>query len=106
MNKKDKAFFKDVINVSSCDPVYDSKGNIANWKVIVECSDVNSFRAPNVRGGWLVLWVQTLDENQKALHRLTYVFKDGLFGRGAEHAWQFRINMLGQMAKRHNENTK
>ena len=55
MNKKDKAFFKDIIGVSSCDPD---------------------------------------------------VFTDGLFGRGAECAWQFRINMLGQLAKKHNEDIK
>ena len=106
MNKKDKAFFKDVIDVSSCDPVYNEKGKIVGWKITVECSNVHCFSAPNLRGGWLSSWVQTLDENKKALHRLTYVFKDRLFGRGAECAWQFRINMLGQLAKKHNEDIK
>ena len=106
MNKKNKTFFNDVVNVSSVDPIYDAKRNITNWKITVECSDVASFCAPCVRGGWLSSWVQTIDNNQKTLHRLTYIFKEGVFGRGVEHAWNFRIHMLGLMAKKHNENTK
>ena len=106
MNKKDKAFFKDIISVSSCDPVYNEEGKIVSWKITVECSDVSNFSAPNLHGGWLTSWVQTLDENKKALHRLTYVFNNGLLGRGAERAWQFRVNMLGQLAKKHNEDIK
>ena len=36
--------------------------------------------------------------------RLTYSWRDGLFGFGGERAWQFRLNIIAQINK--NENIK
>ena len=106
MNQKDKKFFKNVDAVSGCEPVYGRNGKIAHWKVTVEANEFPRFRAPDLRGAFMASWVQTINDKKQARHIITYLFRDGLFGRGAERAWQFRINMLGQMAINHNENTK
>lgn len=36
---------------------------------------------------------------EKDTSELEYAWRDGLFGRGGERAWQFRIQMLAQMNK-------
>ena len=36
--------------------------------------------------------------------RLTYSWRDGLFGLGGERAWRFRLDIIAQINK--NENTK
>lgn len=35
--------------------------------------------------------------------KLSYSFRDGLFGRGAERAWQFRIKMLASITRQKKE---
>ena len=42
-------------------------------------------------------------DNKYANTLVGYMFRDGLFGRGAERAWQFRIKMMAEITRQKKE---
>ena len=105
------------VQVSQCNPVY-INGKLKYWNLSVEY--LGDLRLPNQQflprdfGEYGVVlnpvisvrklrYVNTVKyDNNTGNTTLTYVFRDGLFGRGAEKAWQLRIWMLARI----NENIK
>ncbi len=108
------------VSVSGCNPVYDKQNKkIISWYVVV---DLKSNACPPVaKKYWPIVkkadvyfvgckndGVCLVDNYDSATNITTvkYDFRDGLFGRGAERAWQFRIKMLALINKNRNENIK
>ena len=92
------------VSVSGCDPIYerhDKKYNIIGWTVKVTLQGKDSVCQlfwPTAKKG-VPSYVRTADYEKTGIVEAEYKFKDGLFGHGAERAWQFRIKMLAQITK-------
>ena len=105
------------VRVSQCTPVY-INGKLKYWNLSVEY--VGDLRLPNQKflprdfGEYGVVlnpvisvhklrYVNTVKyDDNTGNTKLTYVFRDGIFGLGAERAWQLRIWALARI----NENNK
>ena len=101
------------IDVSSVTPIYNFRGDVVEWQVIVITKDVKFVPiwwvesmfavAPRAKGNYSVSFNF---DTEKHLAQLKYFFPEGLFKRGFNRAWDFRIEMLSQIAKNRNEKVK
>lgn len=101
------------IGVSSVRPIYNNRGQIIEWRLVVKTKDIKfaSVRwidkvvalMPRAKGEYSVSFSFDTENN---FAEIEYFFPDGFLKNGFNRAWDFRIKMLSQMAKQNNEKAK
>ena len=101
------------IDVSPVRPIYNNRGQIIEWRLIVKTKDIKfaSVRwidkavalMPRAKGEYSVSFSFDTENN---FAEIEYFFPDGFLKNGFNRAWDFRIKMLSQMAKQNNEKAK